>query len=477
VMGGAHSEVSSSTKAIVFERAYFKPSSVRQTSKRLGLKTEASARFERGADINGALAAMQRAIALMEFIGAGKTSGPIVDRYPVPRQPARLHLRRARLASLLGAEVPDSDVVRILEGLGLDVKATANGWDVIAPTFRVDLVREVDLIEEVGRHYGFDRLDATFPALVRPAPPPDSRVSRDQLVRRVLTAAGLSEAVTFGFVEAKAAVPFDGGSAGAVAIANPLSGKFDTLRPLLVPGLVDAVAHNRRHGRRDVGLFEIGTRFLSCGETRGVAIAWTGAVSEHWSGGNREVDFFDVKGVIDRLGDALGAPVRFETATRPYLVAGQTAAVSAGGTSLGFAGLLTPVIADTRGAPRQDAIFVAELDLDALSAAATVRFESVRPLPKHPFVIRDLSIVIDDALPAEIIRGTIRTAGEGTIAPLVDVRIFDRYQGKGVPDGKISLSLRFMFQAPARTLTDAEVQRSFDHVLAALVREHGAVQR
>src|SRR5262249_39475747 len=153
------------------------------------------------------------------------------------------------------------------------------------------------------------------------------------------------------------------------------------------------------------------------------------------------------------------------------------AAVSTDGTPLGFAGLLAAAIADTRGAPRQDALFVAELDLDALSTAAPVRLEAVQSLPTHPLVVRDLSIVVDDALPAEIIRGTIRAAGEGTIAPLVGVGIFDRYQGKGVPEGKVSLSLRFAFQAPGRTLTDAEVQRSFDQLLDALVREHGAVQR
>src|SRR5215467_392949 len=477
VMGGAASEVSNSTKSVVFESAYFKPASVRKTSKKLGLKTEASTRFERGADINGAVAAMQRAIALMELIGAGKMSGPIIDCYPSPRGALTVHLRRTRMNALLGVTVPDGDVSRILRSLGLDVANMADGWDVTAPTFRVDIVREVDLIEEVGRHYGFDRLEATFPALKQPSPAPDPRVGRDQLVRRVLTSAGLSEAMTFGFVEAKAASFVESDAAQLVAIANPLTAKFDTLRPLLIPGLVDAVAHNRRHGRRDVGLFEIGTRFDVRGETRGVALAWTGAVSQHWSGGTRDVDFFDVKGVLERLGDALGAPVRFETATRPYLVAGQSAAVSTDGMPLGFAGLLTPAIADTRGAPRLDPIYVAELDLEALSAGAGVRLESVRPLPRHPFVVRDLSIIVDDTLPAEIIRGTIRAAGEGAIASLVGISVFDRYQGKGVPNGKVSLSLRFTFQAPNRTLTDAEVQTSFDQLLSALIREHGAVQR
>ena len=474
VMGGAASEVSGSTKSIVFESAYFKPSSVRRTSKRLGLKTEASSRFERGADINGAVVALQRAIALMESIGAGTVSGPIVDRYPTTRQPAKLHLRRTRLAALLGATVPDADVSRILRSLGLDVSNTADGWDVVAPTFRVDLVREIDLIEEVGRHHGFDRLEASFPILRQPAPPSDPRIARDQLVRRVLTAAGLDEAVTFGFIEAKAAALFEPDATQTVALANPLSAKFDTLRPLLAPGLVDAVAHNRRHGRRDVGLFEIGTRFSPRGETRAVAIALTGAVTEHWKGGPRDADFFDAKGIVEELASALDVTFQFETATLPYLVAGQTAAVTAAGSRIGVIGRVTPAIVDERGAPKQDAVFVAELSLDGIAAAAVARADGVRPLARHPFVVRDLSIVVDAVLPAEIIRGTIHSAGAGS--SLTTVGFFDRYQGKGVPDGSVSLSLRLTFQAD-RTLTDAEVQASFDAIVAALVREHGAVQR
>lgn len=479
VMGGAASEVSSSTRAIVFESAYFKPASVRRTSKRLGLKTEASARFERGADLNAPVMALQRAIALMEHVGAGRVFGPIVDNYQQVRQPARLHLRRARLASLLGAKVPDGDVERILRGLGLDVSAAADGWDIVAPTFRVDLQREVDLIEEVGRHHGFDRLAATFPTLAEPAPQRDPRIARDQTVRRVLTAAGLSEAVTFGFIEAKAAEAFQADPSKTAAVANPLSAKFDTLRPSLVPGLVDAVAHNRRHGRRDVGLFEIGTRFLSNGETRGVALAWTGAADNHWKGGVRDVDFFDVKGVVERLAEALGLSPRFEPAAPPFLVAGHAAAVVdvVSGSRLGLVGLVAPAVADARGAPRQDAVFVAEIDLDAAWAARTERTDAVHPLPRHPSVVRDLSIVIDDALPAEIIRGTIQAAGASVPAPMVGVGVFDRYEGKGVPSGKVSLSVRLTFQAADRTLTDGEVQRSVNAVLAALVRAHGAVLR
>jgi phenylalanyl-tRNA synthetase beta chain len=485
VMGGAASEVSATTKSVVFESAYFKPASVRRTSKRLGLKTEASTRFERGADIGAQALAIQRAIALMEQIGAGRAVGPIVDCYPHPRERKRIHLRRNRLALLFGVPVPDDDVVRILRGLGLDVSPTPDGWDAIAPTFRVDLLREADLIEEAGRHYGFDKLEATFPVMTQPAPPPDPRIPRDQLVRRVLTGAGCSEAVTFGFIEAGAAEPFLSPVTASemIAIANPLSAKFDTLRPSLLPGLVDAVAYNRRHGRRDVRLFEIGTRFGRHGETRGVALAWTGAGgSDHWSGGGREVDFFDVKGVAEQLTATLDVAVAFEPLDVPFLVAGQAAAMRlAGGAGsgpvVGLVGRVAPALADARGLPRQDAVFVAELSLDALARARAQTDDAARPLPRHPFVVRDLSIVVADTLPAAIIRGTILTAARELPAPLVAISVFDRYQGKGVPPESVSLSLRLTFQALDRTLTDAEVQQSFDAILAALVREHAAVQR
>lgn len=502
VMGGAASEVSSATRLVAFESAYFKPASVRRTSKRLGLKTEASSRFERGADPGAQVVALQRAIALMEQVGAGRAVGAIIDRAPRVAEPKRLHLRRERLARLLGATVPDAQVERILRGLGLGLSASADGWDVIAPTVRVDLLREADLVEEVGRHFGFDKLPATFPVMTQVAPAPDARIPRDQLVRRVLTAAGLSEAVTFGFIEAQAAELFVSagtqrpqstqkdslaGSAGfafdhLVRIANPLSGKFDTLRPSLLPGLVDAVAHNRRHGRRDVRLFEIGTRFAPEGETRGVAAAWTGGMGDHWSSAAREVDFFDATGIAQRVCDVLGVPVRFEPALDAFLVAGQAAAIVVAegperGARIGVAGQLTPAIADARGLPRPDRVVVAELSLDRLWRARVATSDATRPLARHPFVVRDLSIVVSDVLPAEIIRGTIQAAGRDLPAPLTSVSFFDRYQGKGVPDGAVSVSVRLTFQAADRTLTDAEVQHGVDTILAALVREHRAVQR
>jgi phenylalanyl-tRNA synthetase beta chain len=481
VMGGADSEISSATRTVVFESAYFKPASVRRTSKRLGLKTEASFRFERGADIAAQVVAIERAAALMDRLGAGRIFVPVVDCYPHERTPRTIHLRRGQLTRLFGASVPDASVVRILTRLGMSVSPAADGWDVLVPLFRVDVLREADLIEEVGRHHGFDRLEPTYPPTTKPAPPPDPRVTRDRLVRRLLTAAGVSEAVTFGFIEAKAAELFQpAGSDAPVPIANPLSAKFDTLRPLVLPGLVDAVAHNRRHGLRDVRLFEVGARFARRGETRAMAVAWTGtATPDHWSAPPREVDFFDMKGIVERVCDVSGVTAKFAAARESFLVPGQAASVvDAGGeTTIGFVGQLSPAVADARGVPRHDRVFVAELDLDALDRARVDRSDATRPLPRFPFVVRDLSIVVANALPAEIIRGTIQTAARSGGAPLAAMSFFDRYQGKGVPEGSVSVSVRLTFQAEDRTLTDAEVQQSVDRILAALVREHGAVQR
>jgi phenylalanyl-tRNA synthetase beta chain len=481
VMGGAASEVSSATTRAAFESAYFKPTSVRRTSNRLGVKTEASARFERGADVNAPVVALQRAIALMQSVGAGRITGPIVDRYPHFRGMKPLRLRRERLARVLGLRVPDVEVVRILRALGLGATQTTEGWDVAAPTFRVDLVREVDLIEEVGRHYGFDKLEASLPPMTVAASPPDVRITTDQLARRVLTSAGLSEAITFGIIELRAAHTFApaGDVEQVIGIANPLSAKFDTLRPSLLPGLLDAVAYNRRHGQRQVALFELGARFTKAGgESRAAALAWTGSANgEHWSGGDRAVDFFDVKGVVESLSGALGVSVRFEPSRVSYLVPGRTATICSGETELGVMGELAPAVAEAAGAPRHDAIIVAELGLDALRAQQVPDDERVRAISRHPFVVRDLSIVVSESLPAEIIRGTIRTAGEAQTAPLVAIDFFDRYQGKGVPDGSVSISVRLTFQADDRTLTDREVQQAFDGILAALVQAHGARQR
>jgi phenylalanyl-tRNA synthetase beta chain len=475
VMGGADSEVGDTTSAIVFESAYFNPSSVRRTSRALGLTTEASMRFERGADPSAQASAMARACGLLEQIGAGRARGTVVDCYPAPIVPRSIRLRRARMATFLGVSVPDADVARLLTALGFTATAVPDGWDVAIPTRRVDVLREVDLIEDVARHYGFDRIPVTFPALAVAPPPIDPRVTRARQLRSVMTGAGFFEAVTFGFIPAPLAATCADASE-IVPIANPLSETFAVLRPSALPGLLAAVAHNRRRQQPDVRLFEIGAAFArSTGEHRMLACAWTGSASaEHWSHpGTDAVDFFDVKDTVERVCRAMRVDAQVEPHADTRLVAGRSAAVTAGGVRIGVLGLASPALTSAHELTDAE-VYVAEIDLDLAEIAARTGDPYVEALPRYPSVTRDLSVVVRDSLQAAAIRRTALDAASSTLA---SVREFDRYQGTGIPDGHVSLSIRLTFRALDRTLTDAEVQAATSAVLQALQHAHGAVQR
>ncbi len=474
VMGGADSEVSSKTTQVVFESAWFKPQSVRATSRKLGLRTEASHRFERGADIDAAATAMERALELMETIGAGKRRGAVTDVYPKPSVRRELVVDAAGIRRLLGMDVPDAATERILKSLGFVVQPHGSGWRVTAPSWRVDVHRPVDVIEDVGRHHGFEHLPSTLPSIEQAPAASDWRIARDARIRRALLAMGFSEGITFAFIESSAAAPFLSDGQG-VTIANPLSEKFTTLRPALIPGLLDATSHNRRHGRRDVRLFEIGTRFSRDGEVRAAAAIWTGlATAEHWSGGRREVDFFDVKGVAEQLAAAMEIPLRVVPNGPSFLLDGQKAELLAGDRSVGWVGQLDPAVVARRDLPADDVVFVVEVDLDAMSASRSDAPKFAITLPRYPSVVRDVSILIDDILSAETVRDTIRAASPPI---LVGVHEFDRYQGKGIPDGKVSLALRLTFQSLDRTLTDTEVHAAMEAIVASLSKHLGAIQR
>jgi phenylalanyl-tRNA synthetase beta chain len=495
VMGGRDSEVSDATHLIALESAWFEPTGIRRTSRRLGLSTEASYRFERGADIEAPPVALARACALLEQTGAGHARPGFVDAYPAKRERRLVEIDTARVAQVLGADVPTSEITRTLEGLGFGVVPQAStaghaspaslptepgtGLSVTVPSWRIDVGRDIDLIEEIARHFGYDRLPTTFPTLEQTPAEPDGRLERDRLVRRLAASAGFSEAVTFSFIERGAALSF-AAAPDLIDILNPLSEQFAVLRPCLLPGVIEAVAHNLRRGLEDARLFELGTVFnRNSGERRAVALAWVGAgAPTHWSGSRRPVDFFDMKGAVELIAAGLKVDVELKPAERPYLVRGRSAAVVATATdtgAIGVVGQLAPALTAARDMPLHAEVYVAEIDLDALAdvASSPLMFSSVPP-PRYPAVVRDLSIVVDDTLPAAVVRGTIHAAAPAT---LTRVREFDRYQGKGVPDGRVSLSYRFTFQAPDRTLTDADVQRAMTDIVQALTREHGAVQR
>jgi phenylalanyl-tRNA synthetase beta chain len=375
--------------------------------------------------------------------------------------------------------VPDDQVVARLDPLGFSVSSAAprtshlaprTEWQVAVPSHRVDVLREVDLIEEVARHDGYASLPATIPEMDAVQPPPDPRTLLDQRLRQLLSGCGLSEAMTFAFIEAIAAEPF-GEPDSIVKVANPLSEKFAVLRPSLLPGLIDSASHNRRHGRTDVRLFEVGTRFSTAGELRAVAGIWCGAgTPAHWSGVARSADFYDVKGVVEMLGAAFGLQLECVPAEVPYMVSGRTAKVG----TIGLIGQLQSSILEKRGLPANEIAWAFELDTDTLATAQAADDLRATSLPRFPSIVRDLSVLVDSALPAAAVRGTIRSSAPST---LVDVIEFDRYRGKGVPEGRVSLSLRLTFRSPDRTLTDTEVDQAMDTVVAALGTAHGATRR
>jgi len=475
VMGGADSEVRDATTRIVLESAWFKPQSVRATAKRLGLRTEASMRFERGADPTAQATAMARACALLEIVGAGRAAGTLVDAVAQPFVAREIALTHAHVEALLGMAVPAEAVARLLHALGFQTAAAgAAAWRVTVPGWRPDVARPEDLIEEVGRHHGFEHLPATFPPVHQAPAPSDPRLPRDARVRRTMLAAGFSEAISFAFVDEAAAAPFATG-APLVRLANPLSETFAVMRPSVLPGLVAAVGHNRRHEQRDVRLFEIATAFAPDGERRSLGAAWTGAAAgDHWSGHRRDVDLFDLTGVATAICADAGLTASFEPVETAWLVAGRAARIVAGGDAVGSLGLLAPAIADAHGVPRGDAVYVAEIDLDRLTALAPRATTRVEPLPRFPSVVRDVSLLVPDALSAATVRDTMRAAAPPT---LVGMREFDRYQGQGTPPGTVSVSLRFTFRAADRTLTDDEVAGALQRMIAAATATLGAAQR
>jgi phenylalanyl-tRNA synthetase beta chain len=485
IMGGGDSEVTATTTTIAVESAHFAPAQVRRTARRLGLATEASHRFERGADYDAAATALARALELVALIGAGTARPGWVDAQAQPEAPRpALTLRRARIARVLGYAIADATVERILTALGFALAPThyGDGWAVTVPSWRVDVAGESDLIEELARVDGYDKIPEAFPPLELPPPRPAPRLARDARLRTLARAAGFSESVTFSFIARDAARRF-AADADIVAIANPLAETMAVMRPTLLAGLLDSVAHNRRREQKDVRLFELATIFgTGRGEHRALALASLGQASAtHWSGSGRAADFYDTAGAIATLCGAFGLEAVFAPGEAAFLtresattiaVRPRDAGADVAARVVGVLGEIAPAVAEAHGVPARERVFAAEFDLDlALDGTAPDERIRAQALPRFPSSSRDVSIVIDATLPATAVRGTIRRAAPPT---LVSVDEFDRYQGKGVADGRCSLSLRLVFRAADRTLTDAEVQAAMDTIVAALQTDHDA---
>lgn len=476
VMGGLDSEVTGSTTTVFLESAHFDPARVSRTARRLGITSEASMRFARGVDPALPSYALDRAAALIAKTAGGHVApgrvgveGRLESRY--------VALRLARASALIGYEVPVEKAKSVLETLGFDITADAAGTMAAqVPTWRFDIAREADLVEEIARMLGYDRVPLT-PLPVPPIGPPASAEERTVgcLVTGAL-AAGFDEARTPSFVGDDVLGP-ETAIDKLVEIRNPISKKERFLRPFVFSTLVKAAAHNIARGARRVKLFEIGHAFEVRGsdgvvERRAMALAAAGwRFPLDWTRMEAPVyEFFDLKGDLEDVVErAAGWCPRFMPGKRPFLHPGRQAEIlGPEGRAQGFCGELHPRVAEAWGV--YERIYIAELDLEGLGPLPPVASTAV---PREPFVERDLALVVPLGVPSATVVEAIRSAA---VEHLDDVEVFDRYSGPQVEPGHFSLGVRLTFQAD-RTLTDQEVDREIDRLIAWLGEEHGFRRR
>jgi phenylalanyl-tRNA synthetase beta chain len=468
VMGGANTEVTARTTRVLLESAWFAPASIRRTSRTLGLRTDAAYRFERGADVEGLVTASARATALIAETAGGTIARGVVDAYPRKRKPQRVRLRMSRVKRVLGVAPAPALARKVLTGLGLPVKSRGADLEVTVPSFRRDLSMEDDLVEEIVRVWGYDRIPSTLPGGAISLVTHPATLRQGQTVRRALVGAGLAEVVTYAFSDpARADLLRRPADPKPVELMNPLAQDASLLRTHPLEGVLSAVATNVRRQQADVRVFEVGKVYqwgngdTGTSEPRWVAIALTGGRGEAgWSATAEPVDVYDAKGLAEHVLAALavragtggaGALSGFEPDCHGTLVAES-------GAILAEFGEVAAALRESFGIAAP--VFAAVVSLDAIVATsvAPLRYQ---PLPRFPAVERDLAFVIgaEQTLTAAQIEAALREEAGPLLRRLV---LFDVFR---FPDGRSSLAWRLLFQAEDRTLTDAEVNAIQERVV------------
>lgn len=476
VMGGTGSEVSDGTTDILLESAYFKPSMVRKAAKRFGLHTESSHRFERGVDPNGVLNASRRAVQLILELAGGEASRKAVDLYPAPVRPLDIEMRLERAKSILGMDIRRDEVVSGFGRLGFAVKELEGDRIKVAlPTFRVDLTREIDLIEEVARLTGYDNIPTTNPRVGASAGIKDKKGILQEKIRGFLSGTGFHEAVTYSFLPPKTLSPFLPSGVEPVRLLNPLSEEQSVMRTTVIPSLLEVVGRNLSHQNENLRFFEIGRVFPFQGDDREERVVVSGIMTglryrKSWNLPADDLDFFDVKGVVEGLLEGVGVSASFiSNESIPFLHPGKSASISVNGLDAGILGEMHPDV--MAGFDIKGRAYVFEIELGhVLELVRTVSFAHI---PKFPAVYRDIAIVVDNDIPAARVYKAIKG-----VDPLVeDVFLFDLYQGKHIPEGKKSMAYSIRYQAHDRTLREEEVNSLHERVLSAIKENVGGALR
>jgi phenylalanyl-tRNA synthetase beta chain len=477
VMGGLNSEIKEDTKVVLLESAYFNPAGNRRTARQLGLETEAAYRFGRGIDYGGCLSAANRAAQLIQELAGGKVTEGVVDVYPTPIQPKRIPLSIRKIHQILGTEVPAPQVIGYLQGLELNVEEKdGDALVVTPPSYRGDLEREIDLIEEVARSDGYEKIPTTLP---KGAPSSEVRNRALVLERKtvdLLVHHGYHEVITYSFTSPTSwdflGLPSEDPRRTHLRILNPLTEDFSVLRTSLIPGLLETARYNLSRKNLNLKLFELKKVFLPKeGEKLPTEVKYLAGLALgldrdlHWTSVPRSVDFYDVKGCIEDLLEVLQVKrVKFVRAEDiPYFHPGKSSRILGEKGALGVIGEVHPQVLVHYDLPGRAYLF--EIDFEQLAKGAE-EGKRFRPLPKFPAVYRDLSMVVDEALEVEKVTEAIWALQQ----PFIDeVSVFDLYQGAPIPKGKKGVSYRIRFQAGDRTLTDEEVNQFHQKIISQLM--------
>ncbi len=484
VMGGKNSEVTPGTTAILFESALFAGTTVRRTGKKMGLRSEASLRFEKGVDPNGLALALRRTAQLLERLAAGKPRLEIIGANWQETKPLQVTLRHQRLIDLVGMQISVQDVEDVFGRLGFNFSARDQGWLVDVPSRRQDIAIEVDLIEEVARVIGLDNLEATLPCGITTQGAKTERQAATDLIRDELIALGMHEIVTYSFVspgDLARLYPDDHHPLRqAAAIINPLTEAQSVMRTTLIPSLLNTLAHNLNRQVNDLALFEMGTAFYPKQlpmtelprEEQRLTIGVVG--SEHrpsWLRRSCEMDFFYVKGVLEALATRCGFALEFSPCQEAGYHPFRAAQLTLGDQVVGLMGELHPDLTDRFGITKR--VVVADLNLSLL--LDHVRLSKLfQGLPRFPSVTRDMALLVPEELSSDLVLGLIRaTRGE----LLESVSLFDLYRGSQVKEGYKSLAFSLTYRAADRTLTDQEVSQQHQRILAQVNERLGASLR
>ncbi len=477
VMGGLNSEIGPETKEVVLESAYFHPITIRRTAKRLGINTESSYRFEREVDPEATYTAAQRACYFMQKMAQGKVAPGIIDVYPSPKGLPIIYVRIPRIKQILGIEIPKKEIIDILERLQIKVKASGDKIEVIPPSFRHDLVREVDIIEEIARLYGYERIPSDMPVVqLHPLFISPYMKWRDK-IKHILSGLGWHEIISYAFIDLKSfdrlLLPPQHPLRKVTKLINPISVDRTVMRSTLIPGLLEAANYNQRQRIYHFRLFELGKVFIQDSpeslpiEKYKLAGVMSGYhFDPSWHFRPEPADFYDLKGTVENLLDTLGIEAHFESARDIcYLNPNNAAYVLKGERKLGYLGEVNTQVKQHWELKRLKEVFVFELDLETLWAV-TKKEKKVTSLPKFPSSERDVSLVVPKSLSAQPIEEFVLSSKTSYIE---NIELIDVYEGPPLPKGKRNLTYRLTYRAPERTLTDSEVDKLHKEIVSKIL--------